>query len=345
MISTAANPIEVVQLPSTIPNASSPVSIPNSIEVIPLPQPAPLDLRNIQLSVPSIQDQNDVIIPNHSDQPNNYIEAGPISEYSGGLGIPTDQLHQTIDVGSQGSLPSPDQTSDHTFTRSEPFTIRNEYPPVSQAYVYELLKPYINALVQADSKEALINWIPLVFQGDYQTEILAAVNLAASIEVARDEVIRVMIEKLLSLADKTANGIITPWDLSVARDEQLSILFGPSSSQLPIQVTVGTNTYNHNISQDFAFGLLNMLHGNQEFLIRFGEHQITLDLIRNNYAVNDDRKRTCYLAQLPQGECAFSTPEVIQGLITASEWLNLDSRLYVKDLTGIINETRTTITF
>lgn len=259
----------------------------------------------------------------------------------------TDYLSDISLLGQHlDSFYNPHLSGEHHFEpEKQPFTLNNEYPLVTQGYVNELIKPYMNVLIQADSKESIMNWIPMVFIGDYQREILEAVNLASDTDTARNEVIRVMVEKMLSLADKTAIGVITPWDISKSRDEQLTTLFGPISEQLPIQVTVGSNVYTHNLSQDFLFGLLNMLHGNPEYLFRVGDHPITLNIIMNSYDVNDDRKRTSYLAQLPQGEFAFSSSEVIQGLVTASEWLNIDPHSYVKDLTGIINGTRTTIKF
>ncbi len=227
----------------------------------------------------------------------------------------------------------------------QPFTVQNEYPALTQEFVCEMLKTYMNVLIGADSKQSLMDWIPQVFQGDMLTEIIGAVTRAIDVDNARNEIIRVMVEHLLRLADANAVGVITPWDVSLARNDQLTLLFGPPSSEIPVQLTVGANVYTHHLSRDMMFGLLSMLHGNPQFIFTIGTKQLTLNDFITHYSVNDDVKKTHYMARLPCGECAFTTTDVIRGVKTAAEWLNIDPSAYVADVTGIVDGTRIALKF
>lgn len=209
--------------------------------------------------------------------------------------------------------------------------------PFTQAYVNALVKPYIDALSQADAKEGILQWLPLIFEGEYLEDTLVAVNKAEDIETARNSVINIMIESLVDEAQETAGEIVTPWDIAAARDPQLVKLFGPANKQIPIQVAVGPNVYNHTLSQDFVFGILNVLNGNKQFNITLNGSQIPLEELQMNYTAPKDTEGVAYKATLPQGPAFFNSPDVIQGIMTASQWIRADPHTLVKELNGFID--------
>lgn len=208
--------------------------------------------------------------------------------------------------------------------------------PFTQTYVNLLVKPYIDALSHANSKEGLLEWLPLVFEADYLEDTLDAVTNAEDLETARNEIVNIMIESLIDEAGQTAGEVITPWDIANARDPQLTKLFGGPSKLLPVNVTVGPNVYTHNLSQDFVYGILNVLVDNKHFNITLNGTQIPLEEIKLNYiAPKDDG--VAYKAVLPQGAVFFNSPDVIQGVMTAAQWINTDAHTFVKELNGFIN--------
>lgn len=206
--------------------------------------------------------------------------------------------------------------------------------PFTQTHVNLLVKPYIDALAHADSKEGILQWLPLVFEADYLEDALTAVAKAEDVETAINEVITIMTDSLIDEAQQKAGDSITPWDIANARDQQLTKLFGEPSKVLPVNVTVGPNVYTHNLSQDCVYGILNVLAGNKQFNITLNGTQIPLEELQLNYTAPKDFS---YKAILPQGAVFFNSPDVIQGVMTAAQWINTDAHTFVKELNGFID--------
>lgn len=220
-----------------------------------------------------------------------------------------------------------------------------EYTALTHAYVETMMKPYINVLMNAGTKEALLAWVPLVFQDSMLETIQGAINQATDIETSRNEVIRIMVAEWFTLANVRARKIITPWDLAGARDDQLTKLLGPASLTIPVMVTVGANVYTHDLSQDFMFGIMNVLADNPQFRFSIGDKPITIEDIHPNYTISEDDDKTHYIASLPRGSFAFTSPDVVQGIMTAAQWTNTDGHTFIKDFTGILQGTRRSLVF
>ena len=211
-----------------------------------------------------------------------------------------------------------------------------ELSPFTQSYLNSLVKPYADALAQAESKEAIQAWIPLVFEGEYLTDAQMILEKVDDVETARYKVVKLLADGFVYAAQEIAGEHVTPWDIAVARDDQLTKLFGQGSKVLPVQVTVGPNVYTHTLSQDFVFGLLNILHGNNQFVISLNGSQVPFELLHGNYTEPKEGEKL-FKATLPQGTAFFNSPDVIQGVMTASKWINIDPHTMVKDLDEAIN--------
>lgn len=221
-----------------------------------------------------------------------------------------------------------------------------ELTDLSQQYIQSQLNRVADTLAQAGTKEALLQWLPLVFIDNYLPVIQQSVEDSVDIESARNIVVAILHSTWISLADEIAVRTITPWDLSASKDEQLVKLFGERSTTLPVSVVVGANTYNHQLSQDFMFGLLAVLNGNDQFRFFIGESPVTINDISANYTVDDVMINTAYIANIGNvGPVAFRTPETIQGVITAAQWINTDARKLVSDFSGMVNEQRIALVF
>lgn len=206
---------------------------------------------------------------------------------------------------------------------------------VTQNYVNKLVKPYADAIEAATTTDSLLQWLPLVFQ-DKDLEILTnEVNAATDLEYAKGRIISFMNEILVLEAKKENRAIVTPWSIASRRDDKLTQLFGPVADKISVQVEIGPNKYDHLLSEEFTFGLLSVLTGNGYTLWVEGE-KLSLDDIKPNYVPRDIQKEI-YRAVLPSGEAVFNSPDVIQGVITAAKWLNVDPRAMVVNFTGVID--------
>ena len=217
--------------------------------------------------------------------------------------------------------------------------LHNNSPAVSQAYMNDMVKPYVDALKQAESKESIQLWLPLVFEGDYLLQMTEVVDKSIDVESARNMIIRNLIYNIYAVASVKDQNIITPWDIAQYRDEQLTKLFGPGLTTLPVRVSVGGKTYAHELSQDFLFGLLSVLSQNVEYVFTMSGTPITIDDISLQYSPNQKMK---YSADLPCGPVAFESPDVIQGVMTAAQWLKSDAHKFVTDLTTITTDGKRT---
>lgn len=228
-----------------------------------------------------------------------------------------------------------------TVEATEP-TINNDDDKIilsilTDAYVDSLIGPYVDALEQADSKEGLLQWLPLVFDGEYLENILPVVDKTEDVDAARNAIIHFMKDALINKAQATAGKFLTPWDIALARDTQLEKLFGEAVKELPIQVTVGPNVYTHKLSQDIVFGILLILDNNEQFTITLNGNRVHLEELQLKYNNLKDAEGVAYKATLLQGSVFFNSPDVVQGIMTAAQWIKADPHTLVKDLNGFMD--------
>jgi hypothetical protein len=243
------------------------------------------------------------------------------------------------------NAPEYETVNEEQQTTDEQAGLLKPYNELSQTYVQFMIKPYIDTMLQADSLESLLNWIPLVFEAEYLEAIKSAVEQSPDVDTARNEIVRIIVETWVSLANANAYNVITPWTLSATKDVQLSKLFGEPSNEIVVTVAVGANKYEHSLTQDFIFGLFSLLNGNPEYTFYIGESVVTVEDIVSDYVCDDVAEQTLYIADLGIGRFAFSTPDVVRGVSTAAKWLNVDPNEYVKNLTGIVDGQRISLVF
>jgi len=214
---------------------------------------------------------------------------------------------------------------------------------ISRCYLNNMLKPYEDALAPATEVDQINLWIPQIFQEKDLKNVQKAIHGKVDIEDIKQAIVNFISGHLLSII-KVEPKMITPWDLAGTRDALTTKLFGPGNSEIPIEVTVGPTTYIHFLSEEFTFGLLNILDTNPSYLITVGGTKIKSDDIKRNYdPVNATEFK--YEITTPLGLTRFYTPDFIQGIMTAAQWLNINAHTLVKDFKGIMNDTLIPLTF
>lgn len=213
-------------------------------------------------------------------------------------------------------------------------------PPIShllRTYLNSLLKPYEDALSQAEDTESIMTWVQQVLNDELYEKFSQTINPEDTPDDLKLTFLSVLMDALLEGA---AKGIsykqITIWDVTKYRDETLTKLFGEGSDTIPVKVTVGQNEFIHDLTQDHLFGILTLVKDIPEYSFSVNDVPVTFDDISEPYLIlpeDPQDERRIYHATLTVGPVSFITPDVIRGVITAAEWLKLDPKTYVVDLT------------
>lgn len=219
----------------------------------------------------------------------------------------------------------------------------NNISDVTYNYMATLVKPYSDVIAPVANKDILYQWCTQVFQNENLEKVNLLINNAANVDAAKDAIISFMMGYLLSTITNKMRVIITPWDVASIRDNITTEWFGAEKMTLPIKVTIGPNTYIHELSEELAFGLLSIL-SDKQYTFSVFDVRLMLEDISPNYIVNDKNIRN-YKANIPMGEVTFNTPDVIQGVVTAAQWLSIDEYTLIKDLTITINGETTILNF
>jgi hypothetical protein len=213
----------------------------------------------------------------------------------------------------------------------------------ARLYMEYMIKPYRDALVPAESIEQLNLWYPLIFQGEHLQKVQKMLKDKLEVEIVKKIILDFMAGHIISLI-KVKPKDITPWDLASTRDELSLKLFGEPINSLPVQVTIGPNTYTHMLSEEFTYGLLSVLEGQPSYLISINGTKIRLNDIKYKYDPTTAQGFT-YEAIIPSGPSKFYSPDLIQGVMTGAKWINVDPHTLVKDLRGMMNNTMIALTF
>lgn len=225
---------------------------------------------------------------------------------------------------------------------------------ISRIYVYDLLQPYKNVLDTINTNdlntiiELLNNWITLIlpsnYSNDLQGKIRNIINNSKEIvdstvvtEQIKTTILDYIINILIGYAEEYARDIyVTPWDLSKYRNELLINLFGGINNKINITVITPNNIYNHLLTEEFTYGLLIGLSYNPNFQVLYKNVIITHNSLDERYR-DDGYIRPHYgaLIHLTNGQnftISFDTPDVIQGIVTACQWIKYDPHLIITDL-------------
>lgn len=212
--------------------------------------------------------------------------------------------------------------------------------PLVSAYVTVLAQPYVDALTAATTIESVVEWLPAVVP-ERANEIVAVLAELPNVEVAKSAAVSWLQNLLLEYAEeKEAVTVdeLTPWDLAVHRDEMLTRLFGPATTELPITVVVGPNGYAHNMTEELAYGLVVGLQGHPEIGLFFNNVPLTPD----NFDLKNKEIPGKYRVMVDNKEYHFNTPDFIQGIKTAAEWTGRKAQEVATNLTDMKDVTAMT---
>jgi hypothetical protein len=232
----------------------------------------------------------------------------------------------------------PDAEYDYNEQKPEEDAVRmvetSDLNDVTYAYLKTMVEPYSTAISQVIEVDQLTHWVPHIFQGELLEMVLKTLEQETDAEKAKISIINVLESLVLSTIQNIP--LITPWTIAGSRDEITTKLFGEASSIIPVHVTIGPNTYTHNLSEEFAFGLLSVLHDRPQFVISINGVMLSLENLEINYKP-EYKQEFQYEATFPLGPARFNSPDVIQGVMTAAKWLNADPHTFAHTLKGLID--------
>lgn len=165
------------------------------------------------------------------------------------------------------------------------------------------------------------------------------------------------IKQQLIFNGKYIDDIPTPWEIELGKESEsdleeakiLQTILGPSKSSLRVFVVDNktNNIYSHNFTEDLMFGMLSVVQNIKDstglpnkFSFYFEDVinnplvgtalPITFDDLSENYISSTFRKK--FRAELPIGSVNFQTTDVIRGIITMCDWLNLNPHEYISNI-------------
>lgn len=237
--------------------------------------------------------------------------------------------------------------------------------PISQEYMYFLMKPYVDALLIININDglaelkALNQWIGRVITGEHgrelynlinndeelMTGLVDLVNPRPYIDKVRREILFYIGSLLLQfVSQEMINQPITPWDLAKFRNTELTHLFGPANDKLTIIISMSNQNYEYDVTEEFAYGLLLGFHDVHDFSL------FLMDLPLYKYDLENrfiDRNRYDYnyiaiVSDMIDGvrinrEVFFDTLDFIQGVMTGAQWTNVDPHSIIRNLVQINN--------
>ena len=201
---------------------------------------------------------------------------------------------------------------------------------VSKAYIETVIYPYTEVLEPANFNE-IIKWLPEVFNYDDVDEIVNNIlqdfddnfDDNSKAESAKSTILNFIRANWLKLLEVPEDYDITPWDLSGTRDQQIEQLIGPAEESLEIEVKIGPNKYSHVVTEELAYGLLLALDGHLEYLILMNGYELNINDICHKYQ-RETGVNFNYSANVNGYDVVFDSEDLIQGVVTAASWINVD---------------------
>lgn len=209
----------------------------------------------------------------------------------------------------------------------------NTYPdltylsPLTGAYVKSLLQPYHDALMAADSKESLIPWVRDVVPAHAEELIDQMTDLSL------EETKLYILQHLLFYLDAEEGR--SAWDINEYRDDEAARLFGPSGKTLPVIVTIGGADFVHELTEELTYGLLVGLSDTlgitiSMFGVPLDRNQPEFDPI--HVVIDQDQTSERFVVDHGNESIVFTTPDFVQGIITAAQWTNSDPHTIITNL-------------
>ncbi len=215
--------------------------------------------------------------------------------------------------------------------------------PSAAIYLEMVIQPYRDALAHATSTEMVLTWIPQVLPASCsdvllsRKEILHPQNLEDQISTVIDHISFILCDYVKQYGPPSPNGhIVTPWSLSSYRTDDLIRIFGNVTTELPISIVSEPNVFNHTLSQDYVFGLATVLNDNQ-IMIMFNNTKITLGDLIEHYLTCKEGSEMYMITIANSAIIYFNGRDVIQGIATACQWLNINPSTVILDFRVFID--------
>jgi len=222
---------------------------------------------------------------------------------------------------------------------------------LGNTYINQLIKPYTDAIDTIDNLDVFMQWVEQIIPEDL--EKITSIDLVEAkynfIYYLKTELFAYICEvknwAFDGFVDADAK-IVTPWNLSRYRNEKLARLLGPATNELPVTVVVGDKAFQHMMSEELALGILLSVDDRAQLFMY--NIPLTSDFLSASY---EDPllfypERASYKAFIINRNYWFTSPDLIQGIKTGSEWFGEDPHAIVSELTLINdNDTETPITF
>ena len=152
-------------------------------------------------------------------------------------------------------------------------------------------------------------------------------------------------------ANELRSWIIIPWDVrnAIATDQSWNQMFPGDDRSLPVQVTINGLTFEHSLTDEFVYGLLDFYQAaNQQppILSLYGEKFDRIYNLDGQEQLDDryssehyDEGDLPYMVRVGGQSKSFDHLEYLQGMKTAAQWLNMDVHALVRNLEGFAMET------
>lgn len=194
---------------------------------------------------------------------------------------------------------------------------------VSVAYLSQMVNPIRELLAPVEDRETIVNWLNQI-----SPEITQAVSNSFTEDLGAD---KEMIVGYLAQIVLLYTGLSqpTPWDLASNRNELTVKLFGEAQNTLPVDVKIGENTFTHQLSKEFTYGLV--AGADETIQITLYGTPLTVDVFAH---INDNLEQgTKYYVALVHGnKYIFTSIDFLQGVITSTQWRGVDPHTVVADI-------------
>lgn len=191
---------------------------------------------------------------------------------------------------------------------------------LTQAYIDNQLIPYVIAMNDADSLQALQGWIPLIITDPHLQQ--AATSVAnTDIETARTNFTE-FLGNILVEGALAQTGNYSPWEIARGKTPLAEQLFGPHSDTIAVVVVTPSNVFTHDLTEEQVFGIIVGLQAEgpyPEIQLFVGAHSTEMEDVLSWQQTTRQTPMT-YKMSYRDIIITFQTSNFIQGVITGLGW-------------------------
>lgn len=229
------------------------------------------------------------------------------------------------------------------------------YHPTTVAYLRHLFSPYARIVDELQDIASIEKWIRLNYRGKFIDSTITEMRKSAGYEdgdiispailrIAKvatiEHIIRILMYVTNEHAHHNMSNIILPWEIQdeITDIPELSEMFNirTGTDTLHVTVTVGTKSFIHDLTREFAAGLLLFSKtANINFNVTMFNAPFTVDFLdeENNesgYVYNDEMLNFSVIAD--NITYTFYTSDFMRGFATGAMWTGVDHHNYWSEL-------------